>query len=236
MDIRYKVRRIWRWSKQIGLLNALNFEMQQTFRRPVIAFRHKALNRLIYLRSSSSDIEVFEQVFIANEFDIALDSPALIVDGGANCGLSAVYFATRFPTSKILAVEPSAENCAICRRNTAGLDVEVIQTAIWSSSTRLKIENPTDQAWSFHCVEAAEDDPNGFAAVDMQSLLSGRRCDLVKLDIEGAEVEIFRHPDWLKDVSAIVVEIHSEEADGLIRTACHGWDIRRSGEKFLLTR
>ncbi len=70
----------------------------------------------------------------------------------------------------------------------------------------------------------------------MQSLLSGKHCDLLKLDIEGAELELFKDPSWLKDVSVIVVEVHGDDADELIRSSCKGWSISRTGEKLLLTR
>lgn len=215
-------------------MNAVLFEVQQTLRRPVIVFRHGALQRRVHLRSASSDIEVFEQIFIGDEFDIALETPKFILDGGANCGLAALYLACRYPTAEIVAVEPSAENCRLCALNTSGLAVEVVQSALWSTSARLKIRNPKDEPWSFHCVEAEDGDPEGFDARDMQSLLAGRQCDLVKLDIEGAEVELFRKPDWIKDVAAILVEIHSEAADALIRNACEGWTVARTGEKLLL--
>lgn len=236
MDVRYKVSRVLRWSKRVGLANALSFELQQTLRRPIISFYHNGLRRRVYLRSSSSDIEVFEHIFIQDEFDIQLESPKFIIDGGANCGLAALYLSCRYPAARIIAVEPSAENCALCLRNISGLNVEVVQTAIWSSSTTLKIENPRDQPWSFQCIEVDDSDPDGFAARDMLSLLAGQQCDLVKLDIEGAEIEVFRKPDWIDNVSAIVVEIHSEEADALIRDACTGWEISRTGEKFLLVK
>jgi FkbM family methyltransferase len=225
-----------RWGKRIGLFNAFAFEFQQTIRRPIISFIHNGLKRKIYLRSSSSDVSIFEHIFIEDEFDIELEAPNFIIDGGANCGLASLFLACRYPTAQIIAVEPSAENCEMCSRNTSGLNVEVIQTAIWSSSTRLKIQNPNDEPWAFQCVEVDENDPEGFEARDMQSLLSGRYCDLLKLDIEGAEVEIFQKPAWVKDVSAITVEIHSEEADALIRSACEGWAISRNGEKLLLVR
>ena len=225
-----------RWAKRIGLANSLSFEVQQSIRRPVISFQHRGLGRKIHLRSSSSDISVFEHVFIEDEFDIDLGSPKLIVDGGANCGFAALYFACRYPNARIIAVEPDTENFDLCLRNVDGLNVEVVKSAIWSRSTFLKIENPDDEPWSFRCVETEKSDPGSFEARDMQSLLAGNHCDLVKLDIEGAEVEVFREPDWLKSVSAVAVEIHGEDADELIRNVCTGWNISRTGEKLLLVR
>jgi FkbM family methyltransferase len=236
LDLRYKLNRVLRWGKRIGLINAIAFEFQQSLGRPLVSFTHRGLNRKIYLRSSSSDVSILEHVFIEDEFDIELKSPKFIIDGGANCGLAALYLACRYPNAQILAVEPSAENCELCFLNTAGLNVEVSKSAIWSSSTTLKIENPRDEPWAFQCVEADEGDEGSFWAEDMQSLLSGKHCDLLKLDIEGAELELFKNPSWLKDVSVIVVEVHGDDADELIRSSCKGWSISRTGEKLLLAR
>ena len=236
MNIRYKIRRIFRWSKRIGLLNALNFELQQTLRRPIISFNHGGIDRRICIRSSSSDVSIFEHVFIEDEFDINLGNPKLIIDGGANCGLAALYFAIRYPGAVVLAVEPDSENCLLCAKNTAGLQVDLVKSAIWSRSTYLKIENPEAEPWAFRCIEAEEEEPGSFEARDMKSLLAGRHCDLLKLDIEGGENELFREPDWLDYVSAVVVEIHNAEADSLIRKACADWKISETGEKLLLVR
>lgn len=162
--------------------------------------------------------------------------PKFIIDGGANCGLAALYFACRFPDAKVLAIEPDPKNCEMCSRNTSGLNDEIVQSAIWSSSTFLKIENPNVESWSFRCVEASGTDPHAFEARDMNAFLVGDYCDLLKLDVEGAELEIFRNPTWLDQVSCIIVEIHSEEAYALIRGVCHDWMIERAGEKFMLRR
>lgn len=236
MDFAYKIRRIIRWSPRVGFFNALNFEIQQTLRWPVISFWHGGIDRRVQLRSSSSDVSIFEHVFIEDEFDIDLGDPKLIIDGGANCGLSALYFATRYTDASVVAVEPDYENCRLCEQNTAGLKVEVVQSAMWSRSTYLKVENPEAEPWSYRCVESEESEPGSFEARDMKSLLAGRHCDLLKLDIEGGENELFRDPDWLSDVSAIVVEIHNDEADTLIRRACKDWSISETGEKLLLVR
>lgn len=236
MDIRYKFARVRGWAQRIGLFNALSFELQQTIRRPVITFRHAGIERRVHLRQGSSDISVFEHVFIEDEFDIVLENPALIVDAGANCGLASLYFATRYPTAKVIAIEPDSANCEIARRNVEGLNVEVIESALWSSRTLLRIEDSSSEPWAFRCIEAKPGEPGAFMALDMATILAGRHCDLVKLDIEGAEVELFREPEWLENVAAVIVEIHGTDADALIRKACRGWHVAQAGEKLLLRK
>lgn len=236
MDLGYKFKRILRWRRRIGLMNALAFEWQKTLRRSMITIYHPGLQRHIHLRGGSSDLSVFEHVFIDNEFDLPLDAPKLIIDGGANCGFAALYLACRYPDAQIIAVEPDGDNCKMCRLNTAGLNVELRQTALWSSSTWLRIENPVASSWSFRCVEADAGAEDAFEACDIATLLDGRNCDLLKLDIEGAELELFKDPDWLQHVSAIVVEIHSKEAETMIRTVCDGWALSRTGEKLLVRK
>lgn len=236
VDIRYKISRVARFSRRIGLISALLFEAQISLRLPIIRFYHHGVGRRIYLRAHTSDVSVFEHIFIEDELDIDLNNPALIVDGGANCGLTSLYFACRYPGSKIIAVEPSRSNCDMIERNVKGLDVEIKRSALWSYNTMLRIENEEEEPWSFRCVEAKHDEPGAFQAYDVPTILSGRMCDLLKLDIEGGEVELFRDPNWLGDVKAIVVEVHGNEADALIRKACKGWKTSRTGEKLLLVR
>jgi hypothetical protein len=70
--------------------------------------------------------------------------------------------------------------------------------------------------------------------------LSGiQRCDLLKLDIEGAEKQLFeKGEDWLALVNAILVEVHGEQAHAAIQAACplDSWHYRDCGEKLLLCR
>jgi hypothetical protein len=51
----------------------------------------------------------------------------------------------------------------------------------------------------------------------MQELLErlGGQIDLLKLDVEGAERELFsQNPDWLNNVSAIFIELHDPFVPG----------------------
>lgn len=59
------------------------------------------------------------------------------------------------------------------------------------------------------------------------------KIDLLKIDIEGAELELFRAPaDWLNDVSSIVIELHGAECEKVFFKALKGYqyELGSSGE------
>src|SRR5687767_12488201 len=55
------------------------------------------------LRKGTSDLLVFREVFLFKTYHIELDKPALIIDAGANIGLTSIYFSNRFPDARIIA-------------------------------------------------------------------------------------------------------------------------------------
>src|SRR5258706_4287375 len=63
----------------------------------------------------SSDLEVFDQIYIFEEYSCLrnLKEPSLVLDLGANVGFSAAYFLNIFPKAHIVAVEPDERNLAI---------------------------------------------------------------------------------------------------------------------------
>jgi len=67
---------------------------------------------------------------------------SLIVDCGANVGYSTVYFLTRYPRAKVIAVDPDPDNYALLEANVApyGARCRPIRSAVWSSI--LKPESP----------------------------------------------------------------------------------------------
>src|SRR5262249_45179752 len=111
----------------------------------------------IYLRNGTSDIPTFEHVFVWGDYDWPVPAqPRLIIDGGANIGCAANYFAIRYPEARIIAIEPDASNYQMLERNTAAYtNIARIQAGIWCRSARLKIENPEAEKWEFQVGEAA---------------------------------------------------------------------------------
>src|SRR5712675_1402142 len=65
----------------------------------------------IELRGRTSDINCFQKIFMHREYQSPFDiSPKLIIDAGANIGLSALYFAVTYPDAIIIAIEPEIHN------------------------------------------------------------------------------------------------------------------------------
>lgn len=171
--------------------------------------------RPIYLRPSTSDIKVFREVFLFGMYGINLNSsPNVIVDAGANVGLSSVFFAQRFPDAIIYAIEPEASNFTALKRNIAGYsNIHVMQSALWNRDTALKVTDPGENHWAFKVEECDETDPASFAAISITSFmqLNGiKTIDLLKMDIEGAERELFsdNYDPWLGRTNAIIIELH----------------------------
>src|SRR5215213_9438468 len=72
--------------------------------------RLPGLQEKVSLRKGSSDIPTFIEIFFHREYELKLDfEPRTILDGGANIGLSALYFKSRFPHCRIICIEPDRE-------------------------------------------------------------------------------------------------------------------------------
>ena len=130
-------------------------------------------------------------------FDAVLRPGATVVDIGANIGYNAVYAATRVGASgRVIAIEPAADNLAVLEQNIAasGLrNVTVRRAAAGrASGTRdLFLRGDTSAVNSFFpesCYAAV----TGVVQVPVapaDDLVDGD-ADLVKIDVEGAELEV----------------------------------------------
>lgn len=167
-------------------------------------------------RIGTSDLHALNEVLLAGDYDFDLPrlEPRLVIDGGANVGYASVLFATRWPRARVIAVEPESSNVAMLRRNVSHLpNVEVVPAALWPRSGWLRIANPQAAAWSVRVVEAAHGPGPAVRATTVSELLASCGAsviDLLKLDIEGAERELFAQgaDEWLARV--LIIELHDE--------------------------
>lgn len=174
----------------------------------------------IMVRTGESDLDVFDQIFVDNHYRVATKEPHFIADLGANVGYSSIYFARNFPEALIVAVEPDLSNYALLCENTRSYpNVRPINAAVWKDNrSNLGIVNPTDDRWAIR-VGQVESDQGAVPTItleDVQALNPGRPIDLLKMDIEGAEYEVFAEGDchWLDRVGTIMIELHDRLRPG----------------------
>lgn len=222
------LKRIRKFQKRFGYSRGLLlwFRLRQHVRKQQGAFhvvQVPGLPHPIALRAMTSDVEVFHQIFVDGELEFDLHMlPSRIIDAGANIGLAAVYFSSRFPEAKILALEIETANFELLRHNTGSYpNITCLKKALWSGPAKLSIANPTAESWSFRVSRSIKGDEEGIQAVgvkDLVEMFEGCRADLLKIDIEGAEKEVFQHGmnQWIDQVDTIAVELHDRFQPG-----CH---------------
>lgn len=186
----------------------------------------------IALRVPSSDVLVYEQVFVEEEYDIDYGGePRVIVDAGANVGLASIYFANRFPGSRILAIEPDPGNFAMMKSNTAPYpQITPIHAALWNECGHMEVFDSGTGNWGKEVRSASEQSASNVRAVTVDHLMNEHALggiDLLKVDIEGAEWEVFSgDPVWLDRVNTVVLEVHESRRPGvteLVNTALSGF-------------
>ena len=202
----------------------------------------------VWLRAGTSDAAVFLQVFADRQgFFPVPGNPRLVVDAGANIGLTSVCLANRFPQSDIVALEVDQGNFNVLKKNCLPYsNITPLHLGLWSHSANLLVENPDSEAWAFHAKEVAAGTPGAIPAVGIADLLRqlGRsHIDVLKIDIEGAEYDVFSRglSKWIDKVSTVAVEVHESVRSGVTEMVVSSmaereFSVRRWGEYWLFAR
>ncbi len=218
-----------RWSRYLrwfGARDALRLlaASRPSARHPFVQVRPPGYAFPIHLRGGTSDPEVFGQVIAARSCECPLiATPSVIVDAGANIGLVSVFYALRYPRATIYAIEPEEGNFAVLEKNSAPYpSIVPIRAALWSGRSILAISYPGLGRASFRTrppeSRASGRDVGRVESLSVQDLIRDRgidRIDLLKIDIEGAEREVFAEPEaWIGKVDCIVAELHDRYVRG----------------------
>jgi FkbM family methyltransferase len=154
----------------------------------------------------------FEKIFI-NEiyaFDSTKQSP-VIIDGGANIGLATLYWKVKYPQARITAFEPSKQVVSMLIKNldlNSIRDVQVIEAALYDQDGYF--EFTSNEALSGSLILAKDLSFNYKVKTARLSQYINEEIDLLKLDIEGAELNVLDEiKSKLKFVKRIFIEYHS---------------------------
>jgi len=205
------------------------------------------LQHPLYARSGTPDaVEIVHSV-IREAYGKYLPEGEVkfVVDAGAYIGDATAWYLSRFPASRVVALEPNPESFAMLQRNCAayGSRARTINGALWFQDGNLDLVfDPTTPTGN----SVAHRESSGSkkcAAFSLQTILEqsgAAEIDILKVDIEGAELELFSTDadPWLSRTRYITMEIHSDEAYAAVHAATkrHGFIGRRYRELFIFLR
>jgi len=202
-----------------------------TFAWDVLAYRRMRLGRIgsyndrrqiitrggttLHYRRNRGDIQSMREVWLEQVYSVPFPQrPEIVVDLGANIGLTALFFCQEYAPRRVVVVEPDPANAEVLRANAAhcSSEIEVIVAAV----------GPKDGVVFFAESEESNlghvaDTGRPVTCISMPSLMKSSglpRIDLLKVDIEGGEGELLTHDnEWLDLVGSIMIEFHPQVVD-----------------------
>ena len=213
-----------RYCRRLGPLSGLMTYLRLVaYHRRAVPVAIPGLRGAILVRPDTTDPFIFEEVFILDEYDFETAAhPEVIFDIGANVGYAAVYFAQRYPEARIIAVEPEKSNLECLKRNTAAYpNITIVEAGIWGKRTRLTLVDPDAKSSDFQLRESrpGEDGIEALTVDNLLELANTDHVDIVKIDIEGGEKELFaENVDWLARVGTLIIELHDRFKPGCKET------------------
>jgi FkbM family methyltransferase len=180
--------------------------------------------RLCY-RLDRGDMQSLREVWMDDSYRLPFDvAPKVLVDLGANIGLTTVWLAHRYGCTAIVAVEPSPENARIARINLElnNIHAEVVEAAVGDHDGTVYFQDDQDSN-----LGRVASTGRPVRQVSMRTVLeqlpAGAEVDLVKMDIEGGEgplLDAKADLAWLRRVRSIIAETHRTLIDypAMVRT------------------
>ncbi len=246
-------RKLRTYSKCFGVLRGLLIAAQETTARQPkeISISYYGSKYPIHLRLKTSDMATFVKIFLDREYEIGVaKQPRVIVDAGANIGLASIFYANKYPDARIIALEPEHSNFSLLKKNVAPYaNVLAINKALWGENTTLEIVDPGLDKWGFQ-THKRKDKGKDAGKINIESITVDKlmldhaldHIDILKIDIEGAEREVFRSAGvWVDKTGMIAIELHDRLKMGCSRAFYNAtnnfeFEIRRGENVFVIRK
>lgn len=167
---------------------------------------------IVTYRLNRGDLQALREVIFQECYRPALPpASGTFVDLGANIGLASLWFWKRFGFSKVIAVEPDAENLEVLRENFRlnGVQGEIVSGVVGASGKTALFAPSSDSVLGHVSAKGIPVD-----VIDLDRLLRHEQVGLMKIDIEGAEQNLVSGSlQWLENVDAIIAELHPTLVD-----------------------
>jgi len=196
---------------------------------PVNVQLHFASDLPFSYRPGTTDLLVLEQVFLDGEYrvdPIASESIEYIVDLGSNIGVTAMFWAQRYPDALMVLVEPDPENFKLLQRNTEAFKHRCILINAAVSDRRGVISFFRSDREYGHSILKTDDcvseiQVKTLTVADVLAESGFPRVDLLKMDIEGGEQIVMPTiRNWPHAPRYLIAELHPPYDFGAFTEHC----------------
>ena len=212
-------------------------------------------------RNSEEAIRIYYDIFRKQDYSFTTKvRRPFIIDCGAHIGIASFYFKQRYPDARILAIEANPQNVELLLRNLelqAYEDVEVVSGAVSDHDGDITFYVSADDSnlwtWADTTVRGMAEEQEikrrqEFKQIIVPSIrlstLIDREVDLLKIDIEGAEMMVLPEIQGkLRLVKELVMELHGTDAnltknleitERLLTGAGYTLKLKRAGVFFII--
>jgi FkbM family methyltransferase len=165
------------------------------------------------------DLGIFHEIWDHERYTAGVNGvvarDGIVVDIGAHIGLFSVFAARILQAKRIISVEPDPANFELLSKNISANHLEnatLVKAAIAGESGERRIYiNPSNTGGhSFYAQGASRRQVGAISLTELFKSSGISECSLLKMDCEGAEMEVFESaPDKLiRSISAISLEYH----------------------------
>jgi FkbM family methyltransferase len=168
-------------------------------------------HRSLYFPNNSTYIELFKEIILDDEYKLSFFKDKdikNIVDVGANLGMFSVAARIAFKNAKIHAYEPNPNNIPVLGKHGKEFNFKIYEEALGFESGRGELTCSSSHDTS---ARISNKDEGPIILSDLDTVIhrfKTRKIDLLKLDCEGAEFEILKNSNALKDVRFLTMEYH----------------------------
>jgi FkbM family methyltransferase len=233
--LRERLERLPNFIKRFGVASGLRLglglpDSDWDVTAPARAVSVPGMDRPLWLRPTRSDYSIFWQSLVKRQYEMGSfpqtaelirraeqylveGKVPVIVDGGGNIGLSLRTFAADFPFAHIVSVEPDEENLRVLKANAGELATphNVVQAGLAAHGGHCRVVARERGSAGLQTEYCATDHPEAIRTVTVPeciAMVPGGAAWIVKLDIEGAQSELFSgNLDWVGEVDCIILEL-----------------------------
>ena len=151
--------------------------------------------------------EIFDnQVYL---FESSRKDP-VIIDVGANIGLSSAYFKKIYPSCKVIAIEADPDIFNLLKKNTSQFNkIKLLNLAVGDSDGYLDFYS--DKGMGGRTRPFKNQKPIRVKSIRLSKIIENEvKVDLLKIDVEGSELEILKESkELLNRCDKIFIEYHN---------------------------